>query len=78
MISIDNMLSLRWYDAEGCIVTQPIDIIGRLPLFVVMVEARSHGATLDDSAHTDVQGTSSVFVENNGTGGGRLKRRKPM
>ncbi len=37
MISIDNMLSLRWYDAEGCIVTQPIDIIGRLPLFVVMV-----------------------------------------
>ncbi|KAK0449041.1 uncharacterized protein EV420DRAFT_788562 [Desarmillaria tabescens] len=33
----DNMLSLRWYDAEGCIVTQPIDIIGRLPLFVVMV-----------------------------------------
>ncbi|KAK0204164.1 hypothetical protein DFS33DRAFT_1384418 [Desarmillaria ectypa] len=37
MTSIDNMLSLRWYDAEGCIVTQPIDIIGRLPLFVVMV-----------------------------------------
>lgn len=33
----DNMLSLRWYDAEGSIVTQPIDIIGRLPLFVVMV-----------------------------------------
>ncbi|KAK0207155.1 hypothetical protein DFS33DRAFT_647844 [Desarmillaria ectypa] len=33
----DNMLSLRWYDTEGCIVTQPIDIIGQLPLFVVMV-----------------------------------------
>ncbi len=27
------------------------------------VEARSHVAILDDSAHTDVQGTSSVFVE---------------
>ncbi|KAK0449030.1 uncharacterized protein EV420DRAFT_1275397, partial [Desarmillaria tabescens] len=33
----DNMLSLRWYDTEGCIMTQSIDIIGQLPLFVVMV-----------------------------------------
>ncbi len=39
------------------------------------VEARSHGAILDDSAHTDVQGTSSVFVGNDGTGGGRLESR---
>ncbi|KAK0421618.1 hypothetical protein EV421DRAFT_1747052 [Armillaria borealis] len=30
----DNMLSLRWYDSEGCIMTQPINII---PLFVVLV-----------------------------------------
>ncbi len=29
----------------------------------MILEARSHRATLDDSAHTDVQGTSSVFVE---------------
>ncbi|KAK0234644.1 hypothetical protein EDD85DRAFT_844788 [Armillaria nabsnona] len=33
----DNMLSIHWYDAEGCIMTQPIDIIGQLPLFVVLV-----------------------------------------
>ncbi len=31
------MLSLRWYDSEGCIMTQPIDIIGQLPLFVVLI-----------------------------------------
>ncbi|PBK63627.1 hypothetical protein ARMSODRAFT_962920 [Armillaria solidipes] len=33
----DNMLSIHWYDSEGCIVTQSIDIIRQLPLFVVLV-----------------------------------------
>ncbi|PBK98535.1 hypothetical protein ARMGADRAFT_579930 [Armillaria gallica] len=33
----DNMLSIHWYDAEGCIVTRSIDIIRQLPLFVVLV-----------------------------------------
>ncbi|KAK0187208.1 hypothetical protein F5146DRAFT_1142163 [Armillaria mellea] len=33
----DNMLSIRWYDAEGCIGTQSIDIVGEPPLFVVLV-----------------------------------------
>ncbi|SJL06577.1 uncharacterized protein ARMOST_09919 [Armillaria ostoyae] len=32
-----NMLSIHWYDSEGCIVTQSVDIIGQLPLFVVLV-----------------------------------------
>ncbi|SJL06587.1 uncharacterized protein ARMOST_09929 [Armillaria ostoyae] len=32
-----NMLSIHWYDSEGCIVTQSIDIIRQLPLFVVLV-----------------------------------------
>ncbi len=31
------MLSIHWYDAEGCIVTRSIDLIGQLPLFVVLV-----------------------------------------
>ncbi|PBK63617.1 hypothetical protein ARMSODRAFT_942005 [Armillaria solidipes] len=33
----DNMLSIHWYDSEGCIVTQSVDIIRQLPLFVVLV-----------------------------------------
>ncbi|KAH6903796.1 hypothetical protein BKA70DRAFT_1433096 [Coprinopsis sp. MPI-PUGE-AT-0042] len=33
----DNFLSLRWYDAQGCIATEPIDIIAQLPLLVATV-----------------------------------------
>ncbi|KAK0216566.1 hypothetical protein EDD85DRAFT_962350 [Armillaria nabsnona] len=33
----DNMLSIQWYDAEGCIMTQSVNIIRQLPLFVVLV-----------------------------------------
>ncbi|KAK0184376.1 hypothetical protein F5146DRAFT_1145535 [Armillaria mellea] len=35
--SIDNTLNIQWYDAEGCIMTQSVDIIRRLLLFVVLV-----------------------------------------
>ncbi|KAK0190482.1 hypothetical protein F5146DRAFT_556265 [Armillaria mellea] len=31
------MLSIQWYDTEGCIMTQSVDIIRQLPLFVVLV-----------------------------------------
>ncbi|KAH6904219.1 hypothetical protein BKA70DRAFT_1432418 [Coprinopsis sp. MPI-PUGE-AT-0042] len=33
----DSQLSLKWYDAEGCIETESIDIISHLPLMVVML-----------------------------------------
>ncbi|RXW24071.1 hypothetical protein EST38_g1775 [Candolleomyces aberdarensis] len=33
----DNMLSLRWHDAQGYISTHPIDIVAQLPLLVVII-----------------------------------------
>ncbi|KAK0199569.1 hypothetical protein DFS33DRAFT_174816 [Desarmillaria ectypa] len=65
----DNMLSLRWYDAEGCIVTQPIDIIGRLPLFVVMViilqrfDAAMWGLSDIQISQTTENGPVSFYLE---------------
>jgi hypothetical protein len=34
----DNWLTLRWYDAQGAIATEPIDIIAQLPLLVMTVQ----------------------------------------
>ena len=34
---LDEKLSLRWYDAQGCIESIGFDFVKRLPLFVVMV-----------------------------------------
>ncbi|KAH6903795.1 hypothetical protein BKA70DRAFT_1513450 [Coprinopsis sp. MPI-PUGE-AT-0042] len=33
----DNLLSFKWYDPEGCITTERIDIVSQLPLLVVML-----------------------------------------
>ncbi|KAH6904249.1 hypothetical protein BKA70DRAFT_1226901 [Coprinopsis sp. MPI-PUGE-AT-0042] len=33
----DNLLTLKWYDSQGCISTNPIDIVAQLPLVVVMI-----------------------------------------
>ena len=33
----DESLSLRWYDAQGCIATFPIDVVTQLPLLVVLI-----------------------------------------
>ena len=34
---LDEKLSLRWYDAQGCLESIGFDFVKRLPLFVVMV-----------------------------------------
>lgn len=37
IVPIDEKLSLRWFDAEGCIEGISFDFVKRLPLFVLMV-----------------------------------------
>ena len=36
-VVLDEKLSLRWYDAQGCIESIGFDFVKRLPLFVVLV-----------------------------------------
>lgn len=33
----DTRLSLRWYDAQDCFESEPIDIVEQMPQFVVML-----------------------------------------
>lgn len=54
------MLSLRWYDAEGCIESDEIDIVKQTPMLVLLLmvlqrfDKRMWGLTLDDPTRVKV------------------------
>ncbi|TFK20505.1 hypothetical protein FA15DRAFT_123242 [Coprinopsis marcescibilis] len=55
---VDNKLSLKWYDPQGCIETEPIDIVEQLPLLVAtMVLFQRFGTRMRGIAPLDLKAT---------------------
>ncbi|TFK17683.1 hypothetical protein FA15DRAFT_675904, partial [Coprinopsis marcescibilis] len=55
---VDNQLSLKWYDPQGCIETEPIDIVEQLPLLVAtMVLFQRFGTRMRGIAPLDLKAT---------------------
>ena len=56
------MLSLRWYDAQGCIESEPFNFLENLPLFITMIIIFQRytpylwGITQQDSSKVDING----------------------
>ena len=66
---LDGALSLRWYDAQGCIQSRDFDFMEQLPLFVLMImifqrfTPRALGLSQRDSTKVEVGGKSFYINE---------------
>ncbi|TFK16791.1 hypothetical protein FA15DRAFT_629214 [Coprinopsis marcescibilis] len=55
---VDNKLSLKWYDPQGCIETEPIDIVEQLPVLVAtMVLFQRFGTRMRGITPLDLKAT---------------------
>ena len=63
------MLSLRWYDAQGCIESETFDFLENLPLFITMIIIFQRytpylwGISQQDSSEVDIDGHLFRIVE---------------
>lgn len=71
--STDTTLTLHWFDAQGCLESEPIDIFKQLPLFVTMVvilqrfTPHNWGLSQRDKSRVTIEGREFRLEENNQT-----------
>lgn len=71
--STDTTLTLHWFDAQGCLESEPIDIFKQLPLFVTMVvilqrfTPHNWGFSQRDKSRVTVEGREFLLEQNNQT-----------